>query len=644
MLEKLMNINKNPHEIFLNELKSERLNKTKLEKLLNNEDINLEYRNKERETFLHICLKEKKLDAAMWLISTGVAIDKEDKLGQTAFDIAIENQNHRIVNMILERKEIDLNKKNQFGRTLLQDAVVLGDHDMAKLLIEHGADLNSIDKKNRNVMFDALSYGNKEFIEFLLKLEVVDLNCVDCEGDTVMHHSLVQNDDELALTLIKYGANPNIQGSEGKSYLCSLALRGEDGVSAIETIVKNGIDINARVADESTILIELMSALYNLSAEDEARRHSLLQMSKALIDNHIDVNAVNSNNENALFGAVKVGDAGQVSLLLKAGIEVNIQNKDLETPLSFAVYGGVEKLDITALLLEYGADPKLENKDGKTLYEVLNELILSNHGKKDLVDNHILKYALGGTKFIHVLKSILDHTHPRDLHMFDSHGNPLFFMPLLYNSIPLFRLYVRCGINMSFKNRYENNLFFEYVLKVFKDNDENIDFQSGLSMLISAKVDHNTQDETGWTVVSKVIGKTPCNFELFKTLVKVVRFDYKLVDKLGRTAIHTAVWSSNLNVIKVINYIDKDIKDIPDNYGILPVIYAALLGDSKLVLYFINSKAKLSTKAPISKSAIKKFSPLLKNIAKLREGIEPFSDDMHNIEIVTRQLQKDFVL
>jgi ankyrin repeat protein len=637
-------MSKSSEEVFLDSVINKKFNKSNLEKFLKDKKFNLEYRNKEKETFLHICLKQKKLDAAMWLISNNISLDKEDKDGKTPFDIAIENQNHRVLKMILDRQEVDLNKKNKFGRTILQDAVLLGDHDMAKLLIEYGADLNSYDIKGRNIIFDAISYGNKEFIEYLLELGTVELNGCDCDGNTIMHYSLVQKDKELALKLIQHGADPNIQGEDGKSYLCNLALQGEDGIEAIETIVKGGVDINARLSDENTILIELMSALYSLNPEDEARRQSLLKVSKTLIENKIDINALNSNNENALFDAVKAGDAKQVSLLLKSGIEVNVQNKQGETPLSFAVYGGVEKLDITALLLEYKADPKIENSKNKTLYEVLNELILSSHGKKELKDNQILKYALGGTKFIHVLKSLLDHTHPRDLHLYDSTGNPLFFMPLLYNSIPVFRLYQRSGINMSFRNKFENNLFFEYVLKVFKDDDPSVDFQSGLSMLISAKVDHNTQDETGWTVVSKVIGKTSCNIELFKILVKVVKFDYYLVDKLGRTVIHTAVWSSNIEVIKIINYIKSDIKDIPDHYGILPVIYAALLGDRELVLYFIEVKAKLSTKAPISKSAIKKFSPLLKNIQKLTEGLDEDSDDMYNIKIVIGQLKKDFVL
>ncbi|MEA3354182.1 MAG: hypothetical protein U9Q33_10235 [Campylobacterota bacterium] len=144
-------------------------------------------------------------------------------------------------------------------------------------------------------------------------------------------------------------------------------------------------------------------------------------------------------------------------------------------------------------------------------------------------------------------------------------------------------------------------------------------------------------------MVSKVIGTTTCNFNLFKTLVKVVRFDYRLVDKLGRTAIHTAVWSSNINVIKIINYIDKDIKNIPDHYGILPTIYAALLGDKRLLLYFIDIRAQIKTSIPISKAAIKKFSPLLKNIEKLTQGVEDQSE-LIKLQSVIKQLQSDFTL
>ncbi|MEA3290669.1 MAG: ankyrin repeat domain-containing protein [Campylobacterota bacterium] len=642
MLKTFMNINKDPHELFLNELLNSSFNPKNLNKLIETRHININHINSKFETSLHICLENRKIDAAIWLLEQNASVSIANQDDKTAFDIAISLNQHRIVSLILEMHDIDIDKKDQFGRTLLQDAIVLGDHEMANILLENSADINSRDNKGRNVMYDALSYGNDDFIEYLIGFRALELNNIDNDDNTIMHHNFVLENDDLAVKLIQHGANPNIRNDKGDTYLSITAQRGIEAFYILEAAIKEGFDISARVADENTILIEVISAFSNISPDDEERRKSLFLMTQKLIENDIDINAVNKNNENALFQAIKVNDTEQVAMLIGAGIKVNQQNNNGETPLMLASYGGIEKLDCTILLLKHKADPTIMNEKGKTLFEILNEIILSNHNKKELIDNDIMKYAIGGTKFIHVLKEILDNN-SRDLNFMDSTGRPLFFMPLLYNSLPLFKLYVKANVDLQTLNKDGKNLFFEYVLKVFEDDNMEIDFQSALSMLISAKVKHNVVDETGWTVVSKIIGNTTCNIELFKTLVKVVRFDYRLTDKLGRTAIHTAVWSSNINVIKIINYIDKDIKDIPDNYGILPTIYAALLGDRRLLLYFLDIKSKIKTNTPISRAAVKKFSPLLKNIEKLTHGVED-KTNLQKINIVIKQLKEDFIL
>ena len=640
MLNKFMNIKKDPHEIFLNELLKVNFSNSKLNNLIKSNDLNINHINSKHETFLHICIENRKIDAAIWLIENNISVDISNKNEKTAFDIAIELNQHRVISLILNLTDVDINKKDMFGRTLLQDAAVLGDHEMAKILLEHNADINSRDNKGRHVLYDALSYGNIDFIDYLLTFKKLDLNNIAEDENSILHHNFILQNDDLAIKLMQHGANPNIRDKDGNTYLSTTAQRGIEAFNIIELAIKEGFDISARVADENTILIEVISAFSNISKEDENRRTSLFLMSQKLIEHGIDINAVNKNNENALFQAVKVDDIEQVAMLLGSGIEVNLQNNDGETPLSLTSYGGIEKLDMLILLLKYNADPTILNKNSKTLFEVLNEIILSNHDKKELVNNDILKYALSGSKFIHVLKEILKYN-KRDLNFLDSTGRPLFFMPLLHNSIILFKLYVKSGVDLHKLNKDGKNLFFEYVLNVFENNNEEIDFQSALSILISSKIKHNTLDETGWTVVSKVIGTTSCNLNLFKTLIKIVKFDYKLVDKLGRTAIHTAVWTSNINIIKIINYIDKDIKDIPDHYGILPSIYAALLGNKKLLLYFIDIKSKIKTNIPISKAAIKKFSPLLKNIEKLTLEVDDKSE-LQKIQIVRKQLIQDF--
>ncbi len=632
----------NPHDTFLSELLKPTFSKSKTQKLYNDFKIDINHLNSKNESFLHISLFEGKIDAALWLINQGIALDTFNSDGQTAFDIAVENQNHRVAKILLDKAQFNIDRKDKHGRTKLQDSIMLGDHEMAKILIEHGADLNSKDNKGQNLLNDALSYGNMDFIKYLLGLEDLDINNIDNAGNNILHHQYALQNDDLALELIKNGVNPNIRNSVGDTYLSLVALRGLEAFYIIETALESGFDINTRVANQNTILMEVLSALSNTDPADIAKRNSLLQMSQKLIEIGIDINAVNEQNEHALFQTIKAGDIASTKLLIEKDIDLNIQNKNGETALFYACYGGIEKLELTILLLRFHADPLIKNNKNQTIYEILNNLVLSTHGNFEYIDNDVLKYAISGSRFMNVLKAIFKYSKQK-LDFLDSSGDPIFFKPLLYNNISLFKLYNTAGVDLKLLNKDGKNIFFEYVLKVFQDNDESVDFETGLSMLISAKVNHNVQDETGWTVVSKIVAQTPCNILLFRSLLKRVRFDYKLVDKLGRTVIHSAVWSNNIEVIKLINNIDNEIKNIPDHYGILPVIYAALIGNKNVLLYLIDIKSKVKTNRPISQAAIKKFTPLLKNIDKLlSQAVNLYEEN--TINNINLQLRRDFII
>lgn len=644
MIKKLMDKiqNTSGNDLLLSELLSNTYNEEKLNELYKSSDININHLNVNSESYLYLTIYNGKIDAALWLLNHGVEIDVENKHGQTPFDLAIDNQYHRIVRKILSKSVQDIDKKDFHGRTYLQNSVMLGDHEMAKILIENNADLNSKDKKGQTVLNDALAYGDMDFINYLIELKDIDLNTTDNEGNNILHKKFVLENNDLALKLISLGVNPNTRNNDGNTYLATVAQRGVESFSIIETAIKHGFDVNSRVANKNTILMEVLSALSNTDPSDEAKRNSLLLMTEKLIEIGVDVNAVNENGETALFQTVMASDLNSTLMLIEKKVNLNIQNKFGETALFHSCYGGIERLEITICLLKFGADPIIHNKKNQTIFEILNNLVLSNHGKMEYIDNDVMKYAVGNTRFMNVLKAIFKY-YDRQLRFLDSEGNPIFFKPLLYDNIPLFKLYLKSGVDFQMLNKDGNNLFFEYVLNAFIKDDDKIDFETGLSMLISAKVDHNAQDATGWTVISKIIAQTPCNPTLFKGLLKRVRFNYKIVDKLGRSVIHSAVWSNNLEVIKLINGIDSEIKDIPDHYGILPSVYAALIGNKKLLLYFIDMKAKLKTDKPISQAAIKKFSPLLKNLDKVKsEAVNPDEDNI--ISSVIAQLKKYFVL
>jgi len=639
MLNKLFGKETYTNQSFLEELFKHDFDEKFLDDSLSSKKIDINHQDKDGNTFLHLCLLKSKYKSAFWLINNNADVKISNNIKDCSIDLIIEKNNHQLLKAILEIGNIDINKKDAYGRNILQDTVVLGYNDMAKILIEYDADINSTDKNGRNVIFDALSYGSNSFLEYLISLDNIELNNIDINQNSIMHHSEVIKDDSKALMLIEAGANVTLQNKEGETYLCNTALRGMDGYLLLDTALKHGANINSRVANENSILMELIATTIKLSDKEKERRKSLFEMSKRVLMHGIDTNAIDENNETALFRAVRVLDIELVAFLLSAGVNPNIQNYKLQTVLNYTAYQGIDSLDTLLLLLKYKAKATLKDENNQTLYEILNEIILHTHHKKVMTNDYILSLIHKEGQYMLVLKELLQHN-KEDLNFLDSTGNPLFFNPLLNDHFPLFKLYIKNGLNIHNTNKENHNIFFEYILNVFEDDNSDIDFQNNISMLISSKLDHNYQDDTGYTIVHKILG-TNCDISLFDILTQVVLFDYNLTDNLGRSVMHTAVWHNKIKIMKRLHLINPNIVNIPDSYGILPITYAALLGNQELVLLFIDLRANVKSGLNIPDNAIKKFSPMLKNLDKLKENIEN-KDTLEKMEIVIDQVKRDF--
>jgi glutamate synthase (NADPH/NADH) large chain len=190
-------------------------------------------------------------------------------------------------------------------------------------------------------------------------------------------------------------------------------------------------------------------------------------------------------------------------------------------------------------------------------------------------------------------------------------------------------------------SKFEDIIGRSDLLEVIDDNmAKKFDFQNILSILVSKKVEHNFQDETGITVVHKIMD-TNCNIHLFNILTEVILFDYSKTDKLGRSVIHNGVWNNKANIIKRIHQIDSKAINIADGYGILPITYAALLGSQELVITLIELQTNVKSDKPISDVAIQKFQPMLKNLSKLTSNIED-ENLLRKLNILIDQIERDF--
>ena len=618
---------------FLKEILAERPNEEWLLEATKSGLVNINHKDKNKNTFLMNSLKKGNYKSAVWLIKNNANPSILDSNNKNAIDIAIEKNKIVVVDELLKTNKININQIDEYGRSLLQNIIVTGNFIMAKALIKGGANINTLDNKGKHILYDALSYGDHSFVRHLLTYKNIELNDIDKEGNTLMQHPQIEQDDNLAKDLIIAGSNPSIRNVKGESYLYKTALRGSEANDIIDLCLLYGADVNALTTTDNSIMMELVLRASE-KIDKPVYRKSLLNIVSKMIEYKGNINALNAFGESGLFNAVEKRDIELIVFLLKANIDANIQNKRGETVLELLVYTGMEHSVIINLLLEKGINPKLKNKKGQTIYSILTNLILHKEGNLELEDKAILSLFDKDAMYINLVQLLLDHEKVPEGKSFifedilDNMGNPLFFKPLMNDNFALFNVYTKHKINIHQLNKQKYNIFFAYVNRVFEDNIDTTErcknFKNNLSSLISRKIDKEFKDSLGWTILHKVVS-TNCNLKLFKILTDVVKFDYSIGDNLGRTVIHNAVWQNNIDIIKEVHYKSNQVINIEDIYGITPIYYAALLGSKSLVMQFFDLGAKITTKGDLNPKAIKKFKPMLKNLLKLKEDIDDVS-------------------
>ncbi|NXX53680.1 RN5A ribonuclease, partial [Scopus umbretta] len=138
--------------------------------------------NKDRNALIHAlkqgCAKER-YEAAVsighFLLDCSVDVNNKDECGKTALILAVEMRSLDLVKALLEKGEIDIDDADEEGNTALMVAVEKNDYNIAKLLCEKGARTdvgNLITVANRNRahnMVRLLRQYNARFVSDTLK-------------------------------------------------------------------------------------------------------------------------------------------------------------------------------------------------------------------------------------------------------------------------------------------------------------------------------------------------------------------------------------------------------------------------------------------------------------------------------------------
>jgi len=249
----------------------------------------------------------------------------------------------------LKRVEVEA-KADPTGRTVLMRALLSSRNEIARKLIERGADVN------------AKSIGN--------------VRPILCTGNA-----------ELLKMLVEHGADANTQRAF-KSNTAMIEMAEAGNVEAIKALAAAGGKVDhANTLGETAIAraaeadyAEVVKALIALKADINkanklgmtplmmAVRMESFEAATLLIEAKADLKAVSKAGLTALMYASGTGQVKMVNMLIAAGADVNAPGGDQTTPLMVAALNGMEPT--ARVLVEAGADISLKNRHGRTAMDM----------------------------------------------------------------------------------------------------------------------------------------------------------------------------------------------------------------------------------------------------------------------------------
>jgi len=248
---------------------------------------------------------------------------KQQDTGNTLLMLAIAMDHPSVQHLLI--KGADVNATNSLGWSALYTAVVHNFKHHVEVLLskKYSCDVNTREVTLGQSPLHLACLKGQEFISWTLlsKGFDVDINIVDLQNRTPLHHACIQGHTEIVRQLLVRKAMVNIKSTEGITPLHAAALRGNKEIVAM--LIRAGAEIN--VADN-----------LGYTALAFAVREQHVAVAELLLYEGASVNSVTTDGLTCLHLACAGKDMAMVKLLVDCGAELEKKSHNGVTPIQVA--------------------------------------------------------------------------------------------------------------------------------------------------------------------------------------------------------------------------------------------------------------------------------------------------------------------